>query len=196
MFVPSRTLSAQKEKFLRYTNLLSGSNEGSNVDVFTCLLPWQPLIKHLIIFKKVGSLQSPMPDMLTRMVGFMVQPQGCLAVRDKKQKVKYRCTSTHYHPHLQECGVHAHVHFFLGGGYTARCGCSNNVCCLKGYNMFPVCYKTPGSGSCCDSQLLLQKRITVEDHVRLWRSHCLQSSACGVHSNADVQVLVTGDWPS
>lgn len=67
---------------------------------------------------------------------------------------------------------------FWGEGYTARCGCSNNVCCLKGYNMFPVCYKTPGSGSCCDSQLLLQKRITVEDHVRLWRSHCLQSMRC------------------
>lgn len=86
--------------------------------------------------------------------------------------------------------------FWGGRGYTARCGCSNNVCCLKGYNMFPVCYKTPGSSSCCDSQLLLQKHITVEDHVRLWRSHCLQSSACGVHSDADVQVLVTGDWPS
>lgn len=51
--------------------------------------------------------------------------------------------------------------------YTVRCGCLNNVCCLKGCSVFPPDYKMAGSGSCCDNQLLLQKHIGVEDHVGL-----------------------------
>lgn len=43
--------------------------------------------------------------------------------------------------------------------------------------MFPLDHKMAGSGSCCENQLLLQKHISMEHHVGLWRSHCLQSSA-------------------
>lgn len=36
--------------------------------------------------------------------------------------------------------------------HTARHGCLNNVCCLKGCSVFPLDYKTAGSGSCCDNR--------------------------------------------
>lgn len=175
----TNTVSPQ-EKFLSCAKLLSGANEGRAVTSLHARCHGYPSLNTSSLRKRWGCLWV---SCLTCLHGQLDQTISVVWSTDiKAWSLSYRCIFLTHHPNPQEC---RRVFVCTCASRrviccTVRRGCLNNVCCLKGCSVFPLDYKMAGSGSCCDNHLLLQKHISVKDHLGLWMSLCLHNLACSV----------------